>query len=412
MDLYSIISFLLTIIVFCGYFNYRFLKLPSAIGLTLVAFLLALGATVSDHFFPALGLSRYLRELLTELSFERTLLHWMLGFLLFAGAIHVELDALLDRLKSILSLATLGVLVSAVITGSLLYFWLSAFGHPLPFLWTLIFGVLISPTDPVAVLTIFKSSGVKKETEIVIVGESLLNDGVAVVLFMILFEVLVSQTELHWSQALFLFGQEALGGILLGLILGFVAFLLLKDIDDYELEVLITVTLVMLCYSLAEKFHLSGPLAVVVAGLLIGNHGRRLAMSPKTIEHVDTFWRLTDSSLNAFLFLMVGLEVLLLSWNPTLLALSALSLVVAILARFISVAISLKVVNPLRRITFKQVFFFTWSGLKGGIALALALSLPEGPFKETLLAFAYFNVLFSVIFQGLTLEKVARKFGA
>ncbi len=395
--------------VFCGYLNHRFLKLPSAIGLTLVAFMLAFGATLLDHFFPALELGYSLRQLLKNISFERTFLHWMLGFLLFAGALHVELETLLLRLKDILSLATLGVLVSALLTGSLLYLLLAALGQPLPFLLCFIFGVLISPTDPVAVLAIFKAAGVKKDTEIVIVGESLLNDGIAVVLFVVLLEALLSPENFTWSNTVFFFAQEALGGVILGLALGFGAFLLLKDLDDYELEVLVTITLVMLCYALAEKLHLSGPLAVVTAGLLIGNHGRKFAMSPQTIEHVDTFWRLTDSLLNAFLFLMVGLEVLVLSWNWHLLTFSSFALVITLLARFLSVAFSLKVVNPFEKVTFKEIFFFTWSGLKGGIALALALSLPQSPHKELILAFTYVSVLFSVVIQGLTLRGIAKR---
>ncbi len=407
MDLYAWFTFFLTFTVLCGYLNYRFLKLPSAIGLTLVAFVLALLLLVEEKLWPARSILSPLLSFLAHFPFEKALLHWMLGFLLFAGALHVELETLMARLKSILSLATLGVFISTGLTAGLVFLLGKLAGLNIPFIWALLFGALIAPTDPVAVLSLFKKAGVEKEREIVIVGESLLNDGVAVVLFLSLLEMLKAEEGFGLGHFFLLLGQEAVGGLLLGGALGYLSFLLLKSIDDYELEVLITLALVMLCFTLAERLHLSGPLAVVAAGLLIGNHGRRLAMSPLTVEHVDTFWRLIDSLLNAVLFLLVGLEVLLLSLKPLYLLLALASIPAVLAARFLSVGLSLKIVRPLGQLTLRETFFFTWAGLRGGIALALCLSLPQGSLRELFLHFTYLNVLFSVLVQGLSIPRVA-----
>ncbi|AEH45401.1 sodium/hydrogen exchanger [Thermodesulfatator indicus DSM 15286] len=407
MSLYTLVTLLLCLAVLSGYLNYRLLKLPSGIGATLVAIFIGFLALAAESLWPECPLTIHLKKVVQDIEFEEAVLHWMLGFLLFAGALHVELDTLLKRLRSILSLATLGVFLSTTIIGFSLYFLAKIFGLHLPILWALLFGALISPTDPVAVLATLRKAGVSKETEIVIVGESLLNDGVAVVIFLALLEMLKTQAGIDVFHILVFLVQECFGGLVLGALLGFLAFLLLKDVDDYELEVLITVALVMLCFSLAEKFHLSGPLAVVAAGLLIGNHGRRLAMSPKTIEHIDTFWRLVDSLLNAVLFLLIGLEILVINQFNLFLALASIFLVLC--GRFLSVSVSMAIAKPLKSLSFQKILFFTWCGLKGGIAVALAFSLPEHPLKSTLLSLTYFNVVFSVIGQGLTLKTLAQR---
>lgn len=411
MDTYALATFILVLAVGFGYLNYRLLKLPSSIGLTVLALLASLAAILIQARFPHLEIKSLLSKVLKEIRFEEAVLHWMLGFLLFAGALHVELETLLTRLKSILSLATLGVLLSTLITGSVIYFLGNFLSFSLPFLWCLIFGALIAPTDPVAVLAVLRKAGISKDTETIIVGESLLNDGVAVVLFLALLELALHPQFPGVGRFLFLFFREALGGIILGIVLGYIFFCLIKSVDDYQLEVLMTLTLVMLLFTLAEKIHVSGPLAVVSAGLLIGNHGRKLAMSKKTVEHVDTFWELIDGLLNTVLFLLIGLEVLViedLSWRTTLF--SVLSILVVLFSRFFSVWVSLKIVRPFDHTKIKRVFFFTWSGLRGGIAVALVLSLPFGTIKGVFLPLTYFNVLFSVVVQGLSLRLLAQYF--
>ncbi|OAG27341.1 cation:proton antiporter [Thermodesulfatator autotrophicus] len=409
MSSYSLVTLLLCLAVFSGYLNYRFLKLPSGIGITLVSIFIGICVLLAEVFWPGWPLAAHLTQIVQNIEFEEAVLHWMLGFLLFAGALHVELDTLLERLRSILSLATIGVFLSTTIVGFSIYFLFGLLGINLPLLWALLFGALISPTDPVAVLATLKKVGVSKETETVIVGESLLNDGVAVVLFLALLEMLKAKGVFDVSHVLIFLIQECLGGLLLGTSLGFLAFLLLKTIDDYELEVLITLALVMLCFSIAEIFHFSGPLAVVAAGLLIGNHGRRLAMSPRTVEHIDTFWRLIDSLLNAILFLLIGLEILIIKNNHFSPILALLSIALVLGGRFLSVSLSMAITKPVRALSFRKNLFFTWCGLKGGIAIALAFSLPEHPFKMVLLSLTYFNVVFSVVVQGLTLRPVAQR---
>ncbi len=408
MSAYELITLLLVLAVAGGFLNYRFLKLPSAIGLTLVALLGSLALIALDRFLPGLGLRGTLAHVLHEVRFEETVLHWMLGFLLFAGALHVELEELITRWRSIVSLATLGVLVSTFVVGVGLKFLTGLFGWEIPLVAGLVFGALISPTDPVAVLAILRKTRVPREIESIVVGESLFNDGVAVVLFLGLLEFVLHPGG-GPEFVLWLFVKEALGGIALGILLGFVFFLLLRETDDYQLEVLMTITLVMLVYTLAERFHLSGPLGVVAAGLLIGNHGRKLAMSPRTVEHVDTFWELVDGLLNTILFLLLGLEVLVLErFSPSLLALVALSLPLVLLGRFTSVGVSLKMARPFREIRMMRVGFLSWCGVKGGIAVALALTLPAN-LQEIFLPLTYANVLFSVLVQGLTLGPLARR---
>ncbi len=407
MSLFNILAFLITLSAVFSYVNHRYLKLPTTIGLLVIALSMSLAMVVLGTF--GVGFEPVARSLLESIDFNETLLGGMLSFLLFAGALHVNLGDLMQHKWTIASLATLGVVVSTFLVGGALWMALSWFGFSLPLLHCLLFGALISPTDPIAVLAILKTSGAPKSLEAKISGESLFNDGVGVVVFLVLLEIVVGGEEFSWTHVGSLLTKEAGGGILLGLLLGYVAFLMLRSVDNYQVEILVTLALVTGGYALAAKMHLSGPIAVVVAGLLIGNHGRLLAMSERTREHLDTFWELVDEILNGVLFVLIGLEVLILSIDLKSLAVSLLAIPIVLLARWITVVIPIELQR--RRFDFSPgaVRIMTWGGLRGGISVALALSLPAGPERAIILPVTYTVVVFSIIVQGLTIGPLIQR---
>jgi CPA1 family monovalent cation:H+ antiporter len=386
-----------------SYINHRLLKLPITIGLMAVALafslvLLALGklgVAVDDE------AQRFIRGI----DFNEALMHGMLGFLLFAGALHVKLEELLDLKWVIGTLAVVGTILSALITGTLGYWLFQWVGLPLPFLYCLLFGALISPTDPIAVMGVLRQAKMPKALEMKIVGESLFNDGVGVVIFLVVLNLL-PKASVGALDVLALFAQEALGGAALGLVLGYVAFRMLCSVDNYQVEILITLALVMGSFALADMLHTSGPIAVVVAGLLIGNHGRRFAMSKTTIEHLDSFWELLDEMLNAALFVLIGLEVLVLSFQTTYLVAGLVAIPLVLAARWISVALQVRVLGIKRKFNARTTTILTWGGLRGGISVALALSLPAGPMRDAVVTITYAVVVFSILVQGLTIGRV------
>jgi len=332
-----------------------------------------------------------------------------LSFLLFAGALHVNLNDLAKQKWAIVSLATLGVLLSTFIIGGLSWLVLNWLGIGLPLIYCLLFGALISPTDPIAVLGILKTAHAPKSLEIKIAGESLFNDGVAVVVFIVLFGIATGGEEINAAHIGLLFLEEAVGGVVYGLLLGFLTYRMLKGVDNYTVEILLTLALVTGGYALATVIHVSGPIAIVVAGLWIGNHGRLLAMSEHTREHLDTFWELMDEILNAVLFVLIGLELLLLSLTQEYLLAAVLIIPIVLLARLVSVGL------PIGLLRFKQQFapgvvkVLTWGGLRGGISVALALSLPAGPERNLILTVTYMVVVFSIIVQGLSISSLVKK---
>ncbi len=406
MGLFDAMGALFTLTALFAYLNYQYLRLPTPIGVMLAGLVFSLGLVLIGG--PA---EEWARRLLTAVPLERVLMQGMLAFLLFAGALHVNLNDLKKRWVSILTLATLGVLVSTFIVGSGVYYLAGWLGIELPYIYALLFGALISPTDPIAVLGLLKKAGVPKDLEVLISGESLFNDGVGVVVFAVILSLAGAHgghTEASLAGVGFFFAQEALGGLALGLVLGLIAFYLLRRTDDYSVEVLITLALVTGGYALAANLHTSGPLAMVVAGLLIGNHGRALAMSERTREHLDTFWEMTDEILNALLFVLIGLEILLIHYTPGYLELAALSVPLVLTARFVSVGLPIAALRLVRHFAEHTIRLMTWGGLRGGISVALALSLPAGPERDLILALTYGVVVFSVLVQGLTIGKVAR----
>lgn len=406
MDLLQIISILVAVAALFSYVNERFLRLPTTIGLMLIALVMSLGLIVLGN----LGLApdTAVREFLRHIDFNQTLLHGMLSFLLFAGALHVNLEDLQRNGWTIGLLATGGVVFSTAVVGVLGWWVLKSLGMELPFLYCLVFGALISPTDPIAVLGVLKTTNVSRGLETKIAGESLFNDGVGVVLFLVLLGIAAEGNGVHPGDIALLFLREAGGGIVFGLAAGYLAYRMLKGVDNYSVEVLITLALVTGGYTLADALHLSGPIAIVVAGLLIGNHGRVLAMSDTTRQHLDLFWELVDEILNAVLFVLIGLEVLVLTFTPRYLVAGGAMIVVVLAARFLSVGLPVRLMRGFREFSPNAILILTWGGLRGGISVALALSLPPGPERPVILAITYVVVVFSILVQGLTVKRLVQ----
>jgi len=407
MRLFDILAVLVSLSAAFSYLNHRFLKLPTAIGLMLIALVMSLGVIATGPL--GLHIEQDAEALLHSIDFDETLLHGMLSFLLFAGALHVNLADLSQQRWVIATLATVGVVAATFLIGFATWGIFMPLGLDVPLAYCLVFGALISPTDPIAVLGILKSTGAPKTLETKITGESLFNDGVAVVVFLVLAKIAAGGEDVTAGSVLWLFATEAVGGVLFGLAIGGVAYFMLRSVDNYQVEVLITLAVVTGGYAAAEKLHLSAPIAIVVAGLLIGNHGRLLAMSERTREHLDTFWLLVDEVLNAVLFVLIGLEVLVLSFRGEYLMAGLLAIPAVLIARMVSVGLPIGVMRRFRQFTPGVVTILTWGGLRGGISVALALSLPAGEVRDTLVTVTYVVVVFSILVQGLTLGHVVRR---
>ena len=404
MNLFELATLLIVLAALFSYINHRFIKLPTTIGLMIISLVMSLVLIALGR--AGIDIERYAHDLFAKIDFNETLMQGMLSFLLFAGALHVNLNDLLKQKWIIGTLATVGVVLSASIVGTLIWLLSDLLHLELPFIYCLLFGAVIAPTDPIAVLAILKEAKVPRTLEAKISGESLFNDGVAVVLFVILLRLVIGGDEIDASHVVGLFLLEAGGGAMFGLGLGWFGYLLIKGIDNYQVEVLITLALVMGGYALANALHLSGPIAIVIAGLFIGNRGRRLAMSTKTRERLDTFWELVDDILNAVLFVLIGLEVLLISFTERHLMAGLIAIPIVLAARFFSVGLPIGLMRRRRKFSPFVVTILTWGGLRGGISVALALSLPGGPEREEIVAMTYVVVVFSIIVQGLTVGKL------
>lgn len=405
MNLFNAIAVLITLAALFSFINHRFIKLPATIGIMMIAMLMSLGLIAIAPF----GLDPGVTKIISGIDFNTTLMVGMLSFLLFAGALHVDMDDLLENKVEIALFATVGVVASTFITGTLLYHAAGLVGLTLAYTHCLLFGALISPTDPVAVLGILKSAGAPKGLEVKITGESLFNDGIGVVVFLTILEIATGEAELSAGHVAALFATEVIGGVVLGLVTGWIAYHFLAKVDNYQVEVLITLALVTGGYALAMALHLSGPIAIVIAGLLIGNRGRAFAMSEKTREHLDTFWELLDESLNAVLFLLIGFEILILSVSKGFLVLGLLASVIVLAARFASLAGALALLKPFRTFAKGDLSILTWGGLRGGISVALALSLPTTiAARDGLITMTYVVVILSIVSQGLTIGKLIK----
>lgn len=403
---FSVASGIVTLAGVFAYINHRFLRLPATIGLMMISLIIsimiiALGKT-GIHF------DTLAEEILRNIDFDKALMDGMLCFLLFAGALHINLNDLAKQKYVIILLATVSVLTSTFIIGLASYFLLSLFGFKFSFIYCLVFGALISPTDPISVLAILKTAGAPKSLETKITGESLFNDGVGIVLFMLLLGIATGGHEVSISHIVRLFLQEAVGGALFGFVAGYITFLMLRGVDNYQVEVLITLSLVMGGYSLASSMHLSGPIAIVVSGLIVGNHGRLFGMSEKTRDHLDNFWELVDGILNSVLFVLIGLEILIITFQPNALLAGFAMIPLVLGARFLSVSVPVFLLRFRRSFSPNIIKILTWGGLRGGISVALALSLPADAPRDAILTFTYMVVVFSILVQGLTLGRLIK----
>ncbi len=409
MNILQIASLLIVLAGAFGAINYLYLRLPPAIGILVVALLASFGVMGLDLLIPSLGMADIVRATVLEIEFSDALLEGMLGLLLFAGALHVKLGDLRREWLPVVLMATLGIALSTVIVGYA-FSWFTG----MPLLIALVFGSLISPTDPVAVLGVLRAADLPKSLETKIAGESLFNDGVGYVVFLVLVGLAFPHGDDHGSGlagAAQLFFQEAIGGAVLGIVLGWLTFRVMRRIDDYALEVLITLGLAFGGYELAVWLHVSAPIMAVCAGLLIGDVGTKYGMSETTRQHVDGFWKLIDEILNAVLFLMIGVEVFAVAFSFDALTAGVAAIFIALLGRFAAVAVPIAVLRPFRDFSAGVTPIMTWGGLKGGISVALALSLPDGDWKPLILTATYVVVIFSIIVQGLTIAPLAARLG-
>lgn len=406
MSLFQAIALLLTLAAIGGYLNFKYVRLPATIGHMAFALILSLSVLLLNW----LGLfdSDAVTAFVHKIDLSEILLHGMLSVLLFAGALHINLTDLKDVKIPVFILATVGVLLATVTTGTLTWYAAHLVGFDIPYVYALLFGALISPTDPIAVLGILKQTGVPKTLYVKIGGESLFNDGVGVVVFMAILSAAVSTTPIEWGHFAEKFLWEALGGLLLGLCLGWIVYRLLRSIDEYKVEVMLTLALVTGGYALAELLHMSAPICMVAAGLIIGNQGRSLGMSDVTRQHVDSFWELLDEIFNAILFLLVGLELMIISISSSTVMLGLLAIVAVLAGRLLSVGLPISLMRLQKPFDKGTIGLMTWGGLRGGISIALALSLPHGPEKDIILPIAYIVVLFSILVQGLTFKSLVR----
>jgi len=413
MSIFAIASILVGLSAFFGYLNHRYLHLPHTIGLVVIALVASLIIIVVDLISPSLHIAQDVAGILRKIDFNETLMHGMLSFMLFAGALHADMSALKARRWTITTMACIGTMMSTFLIGGAMWFVFGIAGINFPIIWALVFGALISPTDPVAVLGLFKTVKVPDTLKATMAGESLFNDGIGVVVFTVVVAIAVASAgqggEMDALTIAKLFFTEAVGGAVLGFVAGYIGYRAMYGINEVSLEVLITLALVMVTYSLAIFLHLSGPIAMVVAGLFIGNHGVQYAMSDHTREGVEQFWTLMDEILNSVLCLLIGLEVFVIADSFEHLWFAIIAIPVVLVARALSVSIPISILA--RWQTFKKgaVLVLIWGGLRGGIAVALALSLPENEYKATILSITYGVVLFSIIVQGLTIKKLVER---
>jgi CPA1 family monovalent cation:H+ antiporter len=413
LGFFDLAAALVALTALFAYLNHRFVRLSPSIGVMALALAFSLALTGVGLFVPPV--EQTAAGIVRQIDFNRTVLNGMLGFLLFAGALHVDLGDLASRRTLVAVLATAGVILTTLIVGLLCWLLLSFAGLPARLLYCLMFGALIAPTDPIAVLAMLKDAAAPKPLEVTIAGESLFNDGVGVVVFLGFLQAAVGGQDIELSNLFLAFVQEGLGGALFGLAAGAAFYYLFKSVDRYQVEILLSLALVMGGYALATRLHLSAPIAMVVAGLLIGNHGRAFAMSESTREHLDTFWELIDEILNAVLFVLLGLEVLALSFTASYLLAGLALIPIVLFARLISVALPVCLMRARRPVERYTTRLLCWGGLRGGLSVAMALSVPEAvgegrvAEREWMLTATYVVVAFSVLVQGTTVGPRMRR---
>lgn len=408
MNSYTILIYIIGISATFAYLNHRYLKMPFVIGLFFLSTLLSL--LILSSKFWAYNYFLEIKNILSQINISKYILEYMLGYLLFAGSLHTEWKDIKKQLKPISIFAIVGIVFSTLIIGSIFYWLSSLFGFQIEFIYCLLFGVLISPTDPIAVLGILTKANVPKKIEATIVGESLFNDGVGVVIFIALLQVLNSGgTTLEFSSFGLLFVQESFGGIAFGLVTGFLLHKILSSIDHYETETLLTLAFVMVGYAICLKLHISGALAMVIMGLFVGNYQHDKAMSDTTIDYVDKFWELLDVILNAVLFVVISFIIVFIDFKVNYLLLGIVSILVVLFSRIIVVYFPRLLLPKIVDFSHKETILIIWGGLRGGLSLALVLSLPDGQQKDIILIATYVCVVFSILVQGLTIEKLTKR---
>lgn len=405
MELIKLTAMILSVSAVFTYINHRFIKLPTTIGVLIISIFCSL-LLILLSWIGYIELQQSAQRIISGIDFDKTLMHGMLSFLLFAGALHVNINDLAKQKWVITTLASVGVISSTFLIGTLSYLIFRFLNIDLQYVHCVLFGALISPTDPIAVLGILKKTGIPKSLETKVVGESLFNDGIGVVVFLVLYEIAFSGHSIDAANIAELFIVEAIGGAVYGFILGWSVYRLLRTVDNYHVEILLTLALVMGGYTLAMYLHLSGPIAIVIAGLLIGNTGRHFAMSEHTRQHLDTFWELVDEILNVILFVLIGLEILILSFSKNYIYASILIIPVILLCRFLVVYIPVTLMKYLREFSPNAVKIMTWGALRGGISVALALSIPAVEQRDVIVSVTYIVVVFSIVVQGLTISKI------
>lgn len=409
MELYYSFSALIVLSAVFSYLNARYLKLPPSIGIMVIALLVSLGLLATDNIFP--HTFDRITKLIASIDLTEILMGAMLNFLLFAGAIHIHLEDLREQRTPVVIFSTVSVVISTFVVGFLMFHILPLLGLGIPFIQCLVFGALISPTDPIAVLGILKQAGVPKSLETKIAGESLFNDGMAVVVFIVMLALARGEAvNTSFSGISLLLAKEALGGIVLGMILGFIGSQMIYRVNGYNVHVLITLAIVMGGHLVAQALHMSGPLAMVAAGLVVGNYGKNLGgVSEEERDYIDKFWELIDEILNAILFLIIGFELLLIKDLKQYGWIGVIAIAIVLVARFISIYLPVKLIPFRNKFGKKSMLILVWGGLRGGVSIALALSIDPGLHKDLLLAITYFVVLFSIIVQGLTVGKLTQK---
>ncbi|TWI98894.1 sodium/proton antiporter (CPA1 family) [Mucilaginibacter frigoritolerans] len=408
MNTYHIISILIFLTSVFAYINDRWIKWAPTIGIMVIALFSSILIAITGYLVPEISSKALV--LVSNINFEQVLMKIMLSFLLFAGALHIDANKLNKEKWPVMVLATIGTFLSTFLVSIMAWYLFQFFGISVPYIYCLLFGALISPTDPIAVMGILKQAGIPQSLELKIAGESLFNDGVGVVVFLTIFEVALNGST-HFSVAgtALLFLREAGGGLLFGGILGYLAYFSIKSIDNYRVEVLITLTVVMCGYELADFLHLSGPLAIIVAGIIIGTKGKKEGLSEISRDYLGKFWDLLDEIFNAVLFLLIGLEMLVIKVDPIILAAGVMMIVLVLLARFVSVAFPVFFMRKWIHFEKNAVLILTWGGLRGGISVALALSLPATMHRDEFVLITYIIVVFSIIIQGLTIGKLAKQ---
>jgi CPA1 family monovalent cation:H+ antiporter len=407
MELYYSFSVLIVLTAIFSYLNLRYLKLPSAIGIMLLAMIVSISLVIVGKSYPDMFTG--FTDIIASVDFTEVLMGSMLNFLLFAGAIHISLHDLRKQRIPVMIFSTVGVIISTIIVGTLMYFTFILLGVTIPFIECLVFGALISPTDPIAVIAILKKAGIRKSLEVKVAGESLFNDGVAVVLFAVLLQLAqgssVDLTFLHVSG---LFLQEAGGGLVMGLLLGYIASQGIKRINSYNVTVMITLAVVMGGYLITRLLHISGPLTMVAAGLVIGNYGKAIAMSATDKDYLDKFWELIDEILNAMLFLIIGFELLLIPNLQQYWLIGPITILIVLMARFLSIWLPIKFVPNIGTFDARTITILVWGGLRGGVSVALALTIDDHLHHNLFLAITYYVVVFSIVVQGLTVGKLTQ----